>query len=329
MNILVSIIVPIYKVEPYLAQCVSSIIHQNYKNIEIILVDDGSPDNCPAICDEYAKIDYRVKVIHKENGGLSDARNAGLDIAKGEWVTFIDSDDWIAENFIDLLLHAALKEDAEIAVGNFKKTISRDFSKASSPAKDSYQIYSPIDAVKQLWKENKVTFVIACGKLYKRKLFNDIKFPIGLIHEDEYTSYKLLYKSSKTVFVNRPLYFYYQRTDSIMGLADKSSVRALKASYERYLFFEKNNEPELVELCLKTTCWEFLFAYSEAKIFKKIPLGFDNADQILQKFRSLFHRYKVSIRNKDILFYFLSFFSKFPITYVLYRKLAPIHIRKN
>ena len=106
---LISVIVPVYKVEPYLDKCVRSIVEQTYQNLEIILVDDGSPDNCGAICDAWAEKDSRIKVIHKENGGLSDARNAGMDVATGQWIAFVDSDDWIAEEMYESLLNAAKK----------------------------------------------------------------------------------------------------------------------------------------------------------------------------------------------------------------------------
>src|SRR5574344_122915 len=118
MNDLVSIIVPVYKVEPYLKRCLDIILNQTYKNIEIILVDDGSPDKCPQICDEYAKKDNRIIVIHQENGGLSAARNTGLDIAKGEYISFVDSDDWVHLQYIEVLLTSALKENADIIIGN-------------------------------------------------------------------------------------------------------------------------------------------------------------------------------------------------------------------
>ena len=135
---LVSIIVPIYKVEPYLRRCLDSIVNQSYTNLEIILVDDGSPDNCPQICDEYASKDNRIKVIHKKNGGLSDARNAGLDICKGEYISFVDSDDWVDEKYIETLLDLAIKENVDIAIGEHEKKIrdSAFFKKKHSSKKN-------------------------------------------------------------------------------------------------------------------------------------------------------------------------------------------------
>ena len=135
---LVSIIVPIYKVEPYLRRCLNSIVNQTYTNLEIILVDDGSPDGCPQICDEYAAKDKRIVVIHKKNGGLSDARNTGLDICKGEYISFVDSDDWVDEGYIEKLLSFTQKENADIAIGENIRTKG-----CSKPAKENITINAP------------------------------------------------------------------------------------------------------------------------------------------------------------------------------------------
>ena len=120
MEDLISVVVPIYNVENYIKKCVDSILSQTYKNLEIILVDDGSPDNCPQICDEYAQKDNRIKVIHKENGGLSDARNAGIDISKGKFITFIDSDDYIEKDYVEVLYNSIKENASDMAIGSHK-----------------------------------------------------------------------------------------------------------------------------------------------------------------------------------------------------------------
>ena len=294
MNSLVSIIVPIYKVEPYLQRCLDSIVNQTHTNLDIILVDDGSPDNCAKICDEYAAKDKRITVIHKQNGGLSDARNAGLDISKGEYVSFVDSDDWIANTYIEQLLKAVKDNNAEVAICNYLKTEQSYDLKINNVKHPKYEILYPKSAVKKLWSQERIIFVIACGKLIKKSLFNDIRFPKGFIHEDEFTTYKLLYNASKTIFLDIPFYCYYQRKDSIMGRAKHSSIRTLKANVERYIFFKEHNDTELIKLCLKTLCWDLLFAYSQLKLGHQIQ-GFTSAKEVLD----LFQKYQKDYCNLD------------------------------
>ena len=174
---LVSVIVPIYKVEPYLRWCLDSIVKQTYTNLEIILVDDGSPDGCPQICDEYAARDKRIVVIHKDNGGLSDARNAGLDICKGEYISFIDSDDWVANIYIEAMLKATITNNAEMVVGNFIRANQTYSLQISNYSLANVETLSPIQAVKKLWSPEYVIFVTAWAKLAKRDLYKDICFP--------------------------------------------------------------------------------------------------------------------------------------------------------
>lgn len=236
MSDLVSIVIPIYKVEEYINRCVDSIIRQTYKNLEIILVDDGSPDKCGSICDDYSVYDDRIKVIHKNNGGLSDARNAGIDIAQGNYITFVDSDDWVNENYIDTLYNLITKADAEIAACNFQKT-SDENNVNEFNFVEEYQ-YSNIQALEEMMGQLYVQMVVAWGKLYKRSLFNDVRFPVGRVHEDEFTTYKLIYKANKIVYTPAQLLYYWQRNDSITGseINHKNLYDAFKALEERAIF---------------------------------------------------------------------------------------------
>ena len=238
---LVSIIVPIYKVESYLRRCLDSIVNQTYTNLEIILVDDGSPDGCPQICDEYAAKDERIVVIHKENGGLSDARNAGLDICKGEYISFVDSDDWVADVYIDMMLKIMIANNSEIVVSNFIKTKQTYDLHISNYSIANVVMLTPIQAVKKLWSKEEIIFTIAWAKLVKRNLYKNIRFPKGFIHEDEYIAYKLLYFSHKTVFVDIPLYCYYQIHYTIMSCVTPSSIIVLKARVYLFHFFKDHN----------------------------------------------------------------------------------------
>ena len=322
MNDLVSIIVPIYKVEPYLRRCLDSIVNQTYTNLEIILVDDGSPDGCPQICDEYAANDNRIIVIHKENGGLSDARNTGLDVCKGEYISFVDSDDWTTPTYIEHLLKAIKDNNAEIAVCNYTTTKQNCTINTLNTSIPEYEILTPTLAVKKLWSKDYVTFVTAWGKLYKKSLFTGIYFPKGKIHEDKYTTYKLLYQSNKTVFLKELHYFYFQRNDSITAKTSSSSIRILEAQIERYFFFKEHKENEIIELCLKTLCWDLLFAYS---LCKSTTHGY-SAKDLLTLYKTSVNDYANVNKSSKHLKY-LKLFARIPILYIIYRKFSPYKIR--
>ena len=216
MSRLISVIVPIYKVENYLKKCVDSIINQSYKNIEIILVDDGSPDMCGVICDDYLKKDNRIKVIHKENGGLSDARNAGINIAKGDYILCIDSDDWIEENMIEIVYNNALEYSADISICEFiEEDINGNILGKKEESKE-IKCFNRVKALNELISQVNITNH-AWNKLYKKELFRNIEYPKGQLMEDISTTYKLFEKSDKIVYQNVALYHYIQRSESILG----------------------------------------------------------------------------------------------------------------
>lgn len=243
MNLLVSVIVPIYNVEKYLARCVDSIINQTYKNLEIILVDDGSPDNCPKMCDDYAKKDSRIKVVHKKNGGLSDARNAGMAVATGEYISFIDSDDYISEDFFETLLNTMLKENSDIAecsvVKFYEDSHFDDFSDDLS-----VKTYETQNALSALIAENPFHQHV-WNKLYKTELVMDIPYAVGKLNEDEFWTYQVFGKAQKISKVNKTMYFYFQRNSSIMGVGfNIRRLDALEGKLNRQKYIEKNF-PEL------------------------------------------------------------------------------------
>ncbi|MBD7913312.1 glycosyltransferase family 2 protein [Clostridium cibarium] len=245
MNELISIIIPVYKVEEYLRRCINSVLKQTYKNLEVILVDDGSPDRSGEICDEFAALDNRIKVIHKKNGGLSDARNAGIDICEGEYIAFIDSDDWVHDKYIENLYKLLKKTNSDISVCNFIKT-AKDKVDIYISNEEIYE-YTKIEALEQFVDKFYVQMVIACGKLYKRNLFREIRFPVGRLHEDEFITYKVIFKAKKIVLTTAQLYYYWQREDSIMGsgFSLKGRLDALDAFEERGNFFDSIKEMEL------------------------------------------------------------------------------------
>lgn len=211
----ISIIVPVYKVEKYLSRCVNSLINQTYRNIEIILVNDGSPDNCPAICDDFSKKDNRIKVIHKENGGLSDARNIGIENSTGKYLSFVDSDDWVEDDFIETLYSNIINENADISIINYTLIWNNGKIRVNDYIGD-YYVYNQEEAIKELLKQKKFQCMV-CQKMYKREIFSDIRFPLGKIYEDVAVSLPTFLKADKVVVSGDPKYYYFQREDSIVN----------------------------------------------------------------------------------------------------------------
>ncbi len=236
----ISVIVPVYKVEQYLRRCVESILFQSYADFELILVDDGSPDSCGSICDEYAQRDSRIQVIHQKNGGLSAARNAGIDWAfansNSQWLTFIDSDDWIHPDYLHTLLYAATSTNLPVSVCGFARTSGEE--PVILPEQFKPKTWNSED----FFIQHNVNAIVAWGKLYKKELFRKIRYPVGKIHEDEFTTYKLLFATEKVAVVEAPLYFYFQNESSIMGASwSPKRLDALTAFRER-LFFLKSKK---------------------------------------------------------------------------------------
>ena len=227
----ISVIVPVYKVEPYLRKCLDSIANQTYKNLEIILVDDGSPDNCGAICDEYAAKDERITVIHQKNGGLSAARNAGLDIATGELIGFIDSDDWMELDTYEYLLTNMLKENADIAC------CGRIIENPNRSVGDGWPTYEVLDieaALKSVL-EDRYLHNYVTDKLYKRELFKAIRFPVEKTFEDVATSYKVFANANKVLCLPGNKYHYLLRKGSIIADTKLSNrVNMFFVSKQRY-----------------------------------------------------------------------------------------------
>lgn len=253
LNPIVSIIVPIYKVERYLQQCINSICEQTYEFLQIILVDDGSPDDCGKICDINAERDSRIVVIHKENGGLSSARNAGLDVAEGEYVSFVDADDTIHPQFIEILLGLCLQYECDIAQCDYL-TVAEDSIKLPINTVQSIKLYNNKQAIYKMCCTNEAAkYTIAWNKVYKKELFRDIRYPLGKIHEDEFTTYLLLWKVRKIAVINLYLYYYLQRETSIMGSAfSVKKLEALAAFKERLEFLKNKQLWEEYEGTLRT-----------------------------------------------------------------------------
>jgi glycosyltransferase involved in cell wall biosynthesis len=307
-NELVTVIIPIYGVEKYLDKCILSIINQTYENLEIIWVDDGSPDNCPAICDQYAKKDSRIRVIHKINGGLSSARNAGLDIATGKYVSFVDSDDSISGDYIDVLYNALKNTNSQISVGNIL-TVNSDkiIIENDLEINESLEIFSPSEAVMNMYKGGRegliVQFITVWGNLYDIELFKILRFPFGKNNEDEFLNYRLFFLANSIVYSPKKIYYYLVRENSIMQSEySLSRLVIIEALEERILFFDN-----VAEMTLKTETMNYYYHYLIAhlnKVKKQFPHEKLIYSTLLKKYRKLGRKLlftkKISFKRKLI-----------------------------
>ncbi|WHX41426.1 glycosyltransferase family 2 protein [Mesobacillus sp. AQ2] len=258
----VSVVVPIYRVEKYLNRCIDSILNQTYRNIEIILVNDGSPDRCGSIAEEYAANDSRIKVIHKENGGLSDARNAGMEKVTSKYMIFVDSDDWLAANAIDILLSTSKKYKADVVQSAFYYAyedhllIDRKHYNAKRPP----VILNTESLMYELVKNERVKN-FAWGKLYKTSILQDIPFKKGVLFEDVFWAHQVMDRVQKFILINQPLYFYMQRSDSIVASYTPRNLDILAGLKERHKFIEENYQ-DLVDESYKGILKNSLIHYN-------------------------------------------------------------------
>lgn len=249
----ISIIIPIYNVERYLRQCIDSILAQTFTDFELLLIDDGSPDGCPVICDEYAEKDARIRVFHKQNGGVTSARNKGLNNANGNWIIYIDGDDWIEPTYVEELYNAAINNEADIAICAFRFVYEDGSSVIEHPT---------------IWDDNKQAslnryiasiWTTACGTIQKSSLYKDngVQSPKDLTFcEDFHLMVRLCYFANKVVSINRPLYNYRQRSSSIVhSLNDKTWRDELSTYLEIIDFFRNQGELETYK---KVMAWRTL-----------------------------------------------------------------------
>lgn len=247
---IISVVVPVYNVEAYLCRCIDSILCQSFPDFTLVLVDDGSPDSCGAICDAYARQDARIHVIHQKNAGLSAARNAGIDWCLAQtttqWLTFVDSDDWIHPDYLAGLLQAAQIHETQVSACAYARI------EAGMPE------VRPEDRKAQLWNadrfylEKRVIATVACAKLYHKSCFAAVRYPLGRIHEDEYVTYRLLFQCGTVAFVPAPLYAYYVNPQGITGKAwSPRRLDAWDAYEEQLCFFEKQGNWKVHYACFR------------------------------------------------------------------------------
>ncbi len=254
MNPLISVIVPVYKVEKYLNRCVESIVEQTYTNLEIILVDDGSPDNCGKMCDEWAEKDTRIKAYHKENGGLSDARNFGTSKSTADYIAFIDSDDYILPEYFEILYNNMVKYNADISCCKMKWIYGEE-RELSFPENENAP--EPIkmtgrDACFKMYETKFLELVVAPCKIYKKAMVAKHPYPLNKFHEDEFTTYKMLYESKTVTFTEESLYAYFQNSNSIMHSDNPQRIIDLTTAFsERATYYNTVNDRELTVLTCK------------------------------------------------------------------------------
>lgn len=243
----ISVVVPVYKVEQYLNRCVDSILNQTYKDFELILVDDGSPDKAPEICDDYAKKYDFIHVIHQKNGGLSAARNSGIEWAlensDSEWITFIDSDDWVHPKYLELLMKANNENNTAISMAQVlvvNKFLIKDVNNNIT-----------VTRVEDAFRDQLLDPESSCARLYKKNLFDNIRFPLGKWHEDRFTSYKLLFQFQNVSVVNEPLYYYYENSDGITHSSwNPKKMDLVEAAEKQLAFFKTKNNDEMYRYIL-------------------------------------------------------------------------------
>lgn len=252
---LISVIVPVYNVKEYLEECLDSICRQTYGNLEIIVIDDGSTDGSGSLCDSYQQKDGRIKVIHQSNEGLAQARNQGILHAGGEYLTFVDSDDYIHIQMIENMYNAMKEYGADLVLCSHEKVgcdRKADITRRNGSIDGCSEELQGRDCVKLFYSERCVDMVVAWNKLYRTVYFKDVLFPAGKIHEDEFTTYKILYPLEKCIYLKQSLYFYRQREGSITRKTyELKTLDKIEALRERVCYFKELGDGELYSLSLR------------------------------------------------------------------------------
>ena len=324
-NPLVSIIIPVYKVEKLFDRCVDSVVNQTYQNIEIILVDDGSPDNCPLLCDEWASRDSRIKVIHKVNEGVSSARNIGLDICNGEYICFVDSDDWIETNMVEVLLANCLKYQVKLTIcGRYDVfgEITTQFV-AKNPCQNG--VIDAKEAVRHMFL-GKDFDSGPCGKLFHCSLWKNARFPFGKIFEDIAILYKVVLMSESVALVNESLYYYFRHSGSITTSPFSKALLDYPTNTRAIIEDLKNSHRDLYEYA----CWVHMkalkyvlerLAQSDNKTYKEYIIAFKLLSKELSSYKctwqnsTVFSRHDTQLCNIFSCWYIIRPFMQFKKLY--------------
>ncbi len=301
---MVTIIIPVYNVERYIEQCIKSAINQTWDNVEIIVVDDGATDGSADICDHMADIDHRIRVVHQENGGLSEARNTGLDVMRGKWVFFLDGDDYISEKTIEKMVEIAQEENADIVTCDWH-LVDEDYNGYYSEKFDKMIItkYNGPDFFSALILRGEGKSA-ACNKLYKACLFESIRFRKGKIHEDEFFINDLWSCVNNIVITDVKLYYYRQRSASIMAKCDneKPLRDAIEALTERRSFYQENTKEWIEETKTILSFHYRLWKHCKKSVDKK---------EVLALFRTEYIKVRRELFWKTRILYFIFFINPF------------------
>ena len=292
----ISVIVPVFNVKKHLQKCFLSIANQTYENLEVLVVDDGSFDGSEKVCDQWAEKDKRFVVIHKTNGGLSSARNVGLEKAKGEFVLFVDSDDFVEPNMIEKLVKAQTKAKAEICACLFSMETEAGETYADVP-KFETKSCTGIESLKFLNQPRQDRYVVAWNKLYKKELFDDIKFPLGKIHEDQWTIHELFFKAKKVAFVSDELYHYVIHEGSLSR--NKNPIKHLDdidALFSRVEFL-KNKGFEELSFDVENAMFD-LFGFYREQFFAYQNFTFKELSKIVASGKACFKFFKANKNKK-------------------------------
>lgn len=292
----ISVIVPIYNVEKYLDKCINSIVLQTYKNIEILLIDDGSTDKSFYICEKWKKKDYRINVIHKSNGGLSDARNYGLNIASGEYVCFIDSDDYIEKDYIEKLYKILIKNKVRVSQCGINYINEKD-KKLKQIGYKTNIVLNGREIIKDSCNKHFIENEVVWNRLYDIKIFENLRFPKGKVHEDEYITYKILYNEDKIAITAECLYNYRQSNNSIMrsNYSIKKFMDFSEAYKEKIIYFKERGDIEVYDMVIRS------YLSNLSNIFIKIKKNIPNSRKYLAEIKKEYrHYFKYAINSKNI-----------------------------
>lgn len=324
---LVSIIIPIYNVERYLDRCIASVANQTYQDIQIILVDDGSTDSSPAICDSWAHKDTRITVVHQVNGGVSAARNRGLDVATGEYILWVDSDDYIAPETIGIMMCTAAQTDVDMVICDFKKGTDDHYVFKTASTIACEQI-DKVSALNRIYADSHsaLRYAAPWAKLAKRGIYHDIRYPDGKIFEDIYTTHKLICRCERIAVLDIPLFYYFQRPDSIMNATfSMKKLDYLQALVERIAFFKECSFDELESIAFDELLHSLIWEYSRTRDLLHSEEGMA---YIKQLFRAAYRKGYASRRYPSETKLFLAAFNKNPELIILYWKISA-KLRRN
>lgn len=319
MTRLISVIVPVFNAELYIHKCLTSIINQTYKNIEIIVINDGSEDHSAQLCDEFALQDNRIKVFHQSNSGLSAVRNKGIRLAKGDYIGFVDCDDSIHPEMYELLLNNLIKHQTDISICNYSRVFDQDL--AGHIRKSNLSIkhqriffFKKEEAFERLFSEFYLIMVVPWNKLYKKTVFNNIKYPVGKVNDDEFVIHHIIQASDRFIYTNADLYYYYHNPSSITKAKyNLKRLNKIEAVKDRLLLLQKQSHNELMPKAANAYLNLIILNYDSVK--EVYPEKKEVLKELIKEFKSGFKSYKSYLNYKNYVELKL-----FCITPYMYRK---------